>query len=127
MPFLQCLPSDTRDPFGRPIVVLKLAQLLESPDEARPALIHYTELLRRNLEAINTERVRTSQECEIPILQYIALIDIGGMSVQSVVRPFGACCEVRHHNVPLGQSIDLITWFVYELIPRFPGMLGAGK
>ncbi|PIL36055.1 hypothetical protein GSI_01715 [Ganoderma sinense ZZ0214-1] len=104
--FLRCLPSNAQDPFGRPIVVVKLSQLLGSRQDVRPALVQYMELLRLNLEAVNRERV-TLDDHEQPILQYIALIDIDGISMQSV------------------QSLDLITWFLYELVPRFPGMLAA--
>ncbi|KAI1795508.1 CRAL/TRIO domain-containing protein [Ganoderma leucocontextum] len=105
-PFLQCLPRNAQDPFGRPIVVVKLSQLLGSPQDVRPALVQYMELLRLNLEAVNGKREAVDDH-ERPILQYIALIDIDGFSMQSV------------------QSVDLITWFLYELVPRFPGMLAA--
>lgn len=84
-PFLRCLPRNAQDPFGRPIVVVKLSQLLGSPQDVRPALVQYMELLRLNLEAVNREREALDVH-ERPILQYIALIDIDHISMQSVVR-----------------------------------------
>ncbi|KAH9929563.1 CRAL/TRIO domain-containing protein [Epithele typhae] len=106
--FMQCLPLDSLDPFGRPIVVIKLTTMLESSADVRTALIQYIETLRRNLVAMNLEKHKScGKEGDVrPILQYVALVDIGGISVQSV-------------------SVELLTWFVYELIPRFPGMLAA--
>ena len=84
--FLRCLPSAVRDPLGRPIVIIKLAALLASSDEVRPALTQYIELLRRHLEVVNSGGEGARGDSEIPVLQYVALIDIGGISVQSVVR-----------------------------------------
>ena len=81
-PFLHCLPLTARDPFNRPIVVVKLSQLFEAPDDVRTTLIHYMELLRLALEAVNT----ANGDDEHPVLQIVALVDIGGVSVQNVVR-----------------------------------------
>ncbi|KAL1945915.1 hypothetical protein VTO73DRAFT_1917 [Trametes versicolor] len=101
--FLQCLPLAARDPLGRPIVVVKLAGLFECSGNVREALIRYMELLRLNLEAIN---VNAGEGNPSPVMQYVALLDIGGISVQSV-------------------STEVVSWYVLELVPRFPGMLAA--
>ena len=93
--FLQCLPSDAVDPFGRPIVIIKLGPLLASPDEARTALIQFIELVRRHLKDINDRRRSAGNDGEHLVLQFIALIDIGGIPVQSVVCSFGTHNEVR--------------------------------
>ncbi|KAI0665990.1 CRAL-TRIO domain-containing protein [Trametes maxima] len=103
--FLKCLPLTSRDPFGRPIVVLKLAELFDYPGDVREAVIHYTELMRLNLEEMNRRRAGEGESSR-PILQYVVLMDIGGISVQNV-------------------NTDLIPWHVFELVPRFPGMLAA--
>ncbi|KAI0743967.1 CRAL-TRIO domain-containing protein [Daedaleopsis nitida] len=104
-PFLRCLPQTARDPFHRPILVVQLSRLLEVTEDVRTTLIYYMELLRLNLEAVN-DAGRADREDQ-PVLQYVALVDIGGISVQSV------------------QNVDIISWFIYELVPRFPGMLAA--
>ncbi|RPD78618.1 CRAL/TRIO domain-containing protein [Lentinus tigrinus ALCF2SS1-7] len=103
-PFLQCLPLTACDPFDRPLVVVKLSRLFEASEDVRPTLINYMELLRLNLERVNKEE--GAKEKDSPVLQYIALMDIGGISVQNV-------------------NVDIISWFLYELLPRFPGMLAA--
>ncbi|KAH9858898.1 CRAL-TRIO domain-containing protein [Lenzites betulinus] len=103
-PFLYCLPRSSRDLFHRPIMVLKLAKLFEYSGDVREALIHYVELLRLNLEELNASA--SDADHPGPILQYVALLDIGGVSVQSV-------------------STDLLSWYILELVPRFPGMLAA--
>ncbi|EJF65029.1 CRAL/TRIO domain-containing protein [Dichomitus squalens LYAD-421 SS1] len=103
--FIRCLPTNVRDPFGRPIVVVKLCDLLGPSHDVRSALIHYMELLRLHLHTLNHQQ-ETAHGRERPILQYIVLMDIDRMPMQS-------------------QAVDLITWFLYELIPRFPGMLAA--
>lgn len=66
--------------------MVKLSQLLGSSQDVRPALVQYMELLRLNLEAINGGREHLNDH-ERPILQYMALIDIDSVSMQSVVRP----------------------------------------
>ncbi|KAI0645871.1 CRAL-TRIO domain-containing protein [Trametes meyenii] len=103
--FLKCLPLTSRDPFGRPIVVVKLAELFDYSGDVREAVIQFTELMRLNLEEMNRHRAE-EEESSRPILQYVVLMDIGGISVQNV-------------------NSDLIPWHVFELVPRFPGMLAA--
>ncbi|KAI0633538.1 CRAL-TRIO domain-containing protein [Trametes polyzona] len=103
-PFLRCLPLDARDPFGRPVVVVKLAELLDFSGDVRKALIHYMELLRLNLKALNAT---ACDDDSLPVLQYVVLVDLSDVSVKNP------------------QSTDLISWHVLELVPRFPGMLGA--
>ncbi|TBU48149.1 CRAL/TRIO domain-containing protein [Dichomitus squalens] len=105
--FIRCLPTNVRDPFGRPIIVVKLCDLLGSLHDVRSALINYMELLRLHLYTLNNQQQESAQGRERPILQYIVLVDIDRIPMQSV------------------QCVDLITWFIYELIPRFPGMLAA--
>ncbi|KAI0695008.1 CRAL/TRIO domain-containing protein [Cerioporus squamosus] len=105
VPFLQCLPLTALDPFNRPVVVIKLSRLFEASEDVRPSLINYLELLRLNLKSINENGSFEGEDA--PVLQYIALMDIGGMSVQNM------------------QNVDIVTWFLYELLPRFPGMLAA--
>lgn len=118
--FLQCLPLTARDPIGRPIVVVKLAGLFECSGNVREALIRYMELLRLNLEAINATAGEAS-----PVMQYVALLDIGGISVQSVVRPSSLARSTQRADKK--QSTDVVSWFVLELVPRFPGMLAASE
>ncbi|KAI0368310.1 CRAL/TRIO domain-containing protein [Pilatotrama ljubarskyi] len=102
--FLRCLPLTCRDPFGRPVVVVKLARIFDFTGDAREALVQYMELLRLNLQVVN-EAVG-DQDALRPLLQYTALLDIGGISVQKA-------------------DMDLVPWYLFELVPRFPGMLAA--
>ncbi|KAH9892750.1 CRAL/TRIO domain-containing protein [Cubamyces lactineus] len=103
--FIQCLPLVHRDPCGRPVIVVRLAQLFQFSGDVRDALVHYMERLRLNLQSMNRVDAREDGN-RTPILQYMALLDIGGISVQNA-------------------NMDLITWYIFELVPRFPGMLAA--
>ncbi|CDO69175.1 hypothetical protein BN946_scf185042.g77 [Trametes cinnabarina] len=104
---LRCLPVACRDPFGRPIIVVKLSQLFNASGDVREALVYHLEQLRINLRTLNERSNPGPSDGErVPILQYVALFDIGDVSVQNI-------------------DMDLITWFIFELIPRFPGMLAA--
>lgn len=82
-PHLVCLPSRCRDPFGRPIVVVQLAKLLDTIDDVKSTLVLSVELMRLHLVRLNETRPTQSAR---PILQYVALLDIGGMSLNSMVR-----------------------------------------
>ncbi|KAI0335044.1 CRAL/TRIO domain-containing protein [Cubamyces sp. BRFM 1775] len=103
--FIQCLPLEHRDPCGRPVIVVRLAQLFQFSGDVREALVHYMERLRLNLQLMNRVDAREDGN-RMPILQYVALLDIGGISVQNA-------------------NMDLMTWYIFELVPRFPGMLAA--
>ncbi len=121
--FIQCLPLVARDPIGRPIVVVKLAGLFECSGNVREALIRYMELLRLNLEAMNA--TAGEEGITSPIMQYVALLDIGGISVQSVVRRSSLGRSMQQADKQ--QSTDVVSWYVLELVPRFPGMLAASE
>ncbi|CAL1706220.1 unnamed protein product [Somion occarium] len=100
-PFIHCLPAKCWDPFDRPIVVVQLAGISETGHDLRPVLLRNTELLRLNLAALNKSKGTA------PILQYVALLDIKGVSLSSVAK------------------IDLLAWCMSEMLPHFPGMLAA--
>lgn len=105
-PYLLCLPTLNCDPFGRPIIVIQLAKLLESTQNLQCLIIHHVELMRLHLVRLNEMRV-VQQIDPVPVLQYVALLDISGMSLNGV------------------QMIELLNWFVHELLPRFPGLLAT--
>lgn len=66
-------------------MVLQLAKLLDSSANLKLLLLHTTELMRVHL-------VRLNQIPEVlngtvhPILQYVALLDVGSMSLNNKVR-----------------------------------------
>ncbi|OSD07045.1 CRAL/TRIO domain-containing protein [Trametes coccinea BRFM310] len=104
---IRCLPLTCRDPFERPILIIRVAEILRAPGDVREVLVHHMEQLRLNLKALNEGTNPGDTDGEfVPILQYVALFDIANISVQDT-------------------NMDLITWFIFELIPRFPGMLAA--
>ncbi|TCD67867.1 hypothetical protein EIP91_011864 [Steccherinum ochraceum] len=104
-PFLRCLPPTAHDPFGRPIVLMRLAELTGTSEALRPIIIRNMELFRLHLESMNAHR--GADIGHRPILQYVALLDIKSVSFNNM------------HNV------DLLSWYINELVPRFPGMLAA--
>lgn len=82
-PHICCLPTEVRDPFGRPIIVLQLAKLWESSQDPQGTLLHNIELMRRHLVRLNTQ----AEDPESwPILQYVVLLDIRGMTFHGAVR-----------------------------------------
>lgn len=84
--FFRCLPSDVVDPFGHPIVILKLSEVVGAPGDLRMALLRCLELLRHHLASLNHHQ-NTINAGHTPKLQYVALLDIDGLSFSSVVRP----------------------------------------
>ncbi|GBE80468.1 CRAL-TRIO domain-containing protein [Sparassis latifolia] len=103
---LRCFPSAACDPFGRPIVLLKLATMTEALGDVRQSIINSMEILRLHLMKVNV-KVSTEDPVPRPVLQCVMLLDVDGVSL---------------HNL---QRLDLATWYIYELMPRFPGMLAA--
>jgi hypothetical protein len=80
--FLQCLPSHILDPFDRPIIVLKMVAFNQASDAIKPWVLHVFELLRLNLERLNGNSGTN------PVLQYIVLLDLEGLLLQSLVSRF---------------------------------------
>ncbi|KAI0088158.1 hypothetical protein BDY19DRAFT_1010025 [Irpex rosettiformis] len=100
-PYLRCLPVDARDPFGRPIIIIQLSGLWSTGEDLKVSIYHNIELMRLHLVRLNE---REPGAC--PILQYVALLDIRGLAFN-------------------GQSVQLLSWFVHEVIPKFPGLLAS--
>ncbi|KAI0786560.1 CRAL-TRIO domain-containing protein [Abortiporus biennis] len=106
-PFIHCLPSNVHDPFGRPIVVLKLSRINDGTVDLRTAVLRNVELLRQHLINVNKMCDRHHDDGFRPKLQCVALLDIKGMSLNSM------------------QNIDLLGWYMSEVLPRFPGLVAA--
>jgi hypothetical protein len=77
---LRCLPSSVSDPFGRPIVVLKVSALAaeHSTDGFKHLLMPTINHLQTNLKNLNAIKER-------PVFQYIILLDLADVSIQHVV------------------------------------------
>ncbi|KAJ6508081.1 CRAL-TRIO domain-containing protein [Mycena vulgaris] len=101
-PLVHCLPPPARDPFGRPILVVKVVSFNDSSDAYKPLVLRGLERLRLHLKHLNNDAPRQSA----PILQYVILLDLANLSTQSL-------------------NIDLVTWTLREAIPQFPGLLAA--
>ncbi|KAF8647088.1 hypothetical protein AX16_006922 [Volvariella volvacea WC 439] len=104
VPLIHCLPNDARDPYGRPILVIEMGgSMTEDPTAAKALIIQVVERLRAHLQLLNAEAELNHSS---PTLQYFILLDLRNLSIQSL-------------------DIDLITWTIREVIPRFPGMLAG--
>ena len=77
---LRCLP--TYDPFGRPILVIKAIPLDKDTKLLRRSIIKAFEQLRIYLKVLY-DRTKNAGE---PPLQYVALLDLSLLSLQSIVR-----------------------------------------
>ncbi|KAK0455505.1 uncharacterized protein EV420DRAFT_1553992 [Desarmillaria tabescens] len=95
------LPDDVTDPLGRPIIMLKFAPFNYCLDEYEGVVYRALECLRCHLQEVNRNEVEGR-----PALQYVLLLDLKGLSMQSI-------------------SFDLVSWLLSDVIPRFPGMLSA--
>ena len=88
---LHCLPDGIQDPFGRPMVALRLAPLCDEIPDIKSSFLRNMELLRRHLAYLN----QLQQSGLRPILQYVALLDIGSMTFHHVVRRAGCAAEMN--------------------------------
>lgn len=104
--FLQCLPTEACDPFGRPVIIIKLSAFPKTRDHVRPTLVAWTELLRLHIQFLNTRHESDGTPAR-PVLQYVVLLDLLGVSLNTL------------------PELDLISWYVREVVPQFPGMLSA--
>ncbi|KAF7315892.1 Protein real-time [Mycena indigotica] len=101
MPLMQCLPPPATDPFGRPVLIIKVVSFNDSSDAYKPLLLRALERLRLHLIQLNEDSPK-----QTPVLQYVILLDLKDLSTQSL-------------------NIDLVTWTLREAVPHFPGMLAA--
>ncbi|KAF8554237.1 hypothetical protein OG21DRAFT_1462921 [Imleria badia] len=99
-----CLPPPISDPFGRPMVFLKLASLQSSPCSAKDVILQEVERLRLHLTYIRDHYAHTGS---FP-LQYLVFVDLDGFSN-----------SIQNYN------LDLCSWVLTDIIPRYPGMLAA--
>jgi hypothetical protein len=85
---LHLLPPASRDPFGRPIVIMNDFASIDqlegaNADDFRKSLKPTIERLRRYLTELNE-----AQGKRRPVLQYVVLLDLEGVSIQHIVRLF---------------------------------------
>lgn len=80
---LHCLPCAVTDPFKRPIIVLKISDLGvdNGTEDFKTLLMPTIDRLQAHLKRLNGPG-----ECKEPVSQYIVLLDLAGVSMQSVVR-----------------------------------------
>ncbi|KNZ82196.1 hypothetical protein J132_06268 [Termitomyces sp. J132] len=97
---IHCLPKSARDPFGRPILLVKAIPLKTTSKNVKSNVIELFEGLRCHLKDINADSTT------LPIFQYMIILDIKETSLRTF-------------------DLDLFTWTLREIIPRFPGMLGG--
>jgi hypothetical protein len=118
-PLVHCLPPPAHDPFGRPILVVKVVSFNDSSDAYKPLIIRGLEQLRLHLKRLNGGRPTP------PIFQYVLLLDLENLSTQSLVRTASFFFFLQSADGV--QNIDLVTWTLREAIPQFPGLLAAGN
>lgn len=89
-PLLHCLPPPICDPLGRPLVFLRLSELLtceETETESESVmdgLLISLERLRIHLRSLNEDDGDDEANCGLT-LQCVFLIDLEGLSIHSVV------------------------------------------
>lgn len=119
---LHCLPSEIRDPFKRPIIILKVSDLAaeNGKEDLKNLLMPTIDRLQVHLKELNK-----SADHKVPLLQYVILLDLDDVSMQSMVRNT-YCLQLFYVDL-MRQDINLITWAMREVIPHFPGMIAAGS
>ncbi|TFK53555.1 CRAL/TRIO domain-containing protein [Heliocybe sulcata] len=100
---LVCLPPEACDPFYRPIVIFKPASLERDVESVKRSLMYSMDRLREFLRAVNSD---LASEFRHPILQCVLVIDLKGAGIKNL-------------------SVDLLTWYLREVHPRYPGLVAA--
>jgi len=95
--FIRCLPEPVRDIFGQPVILLQLGLLTDASNETKNEILRVHEEMRQRLY-FEPESTTT--------LQYVMFVDSKDASIRSV-------------------AVELISWFIREVAPRFPGMCAA--
>ncbi|KAH8116626.1 hypothetical protein DFH11DRAFT_1581912 [Phellopilus nigrolimitatus] len=108
---LRCLPLEHLDGFGRPLAVLRVAalDLSADPELLRREVVLSLEQMRVALQRLNERRPEGNEgegESPVPVLQYVVVVDIEGVSTKSV-------------------PVDLIKWYLREIQPWYYGIVGA--
>ncbi|TFY69143.1 hypothetical protein EVG20_g3274 [Dentipellis fragilis] len=104
VPLILRLPPGAHDFLGRPILVLRISALKGASEHVKEYLMEQAEDLRVQLAKLNS--VNSSESAKCPILQYSLLVDMQGALLSDA-------------------NVDLPTWYIREVVPRFPGMLAA--
>lgn len=126
IPNVHCLPTDIRDRFGRAVLVIETVPVDETMDSQKRSIILAFEQLRIHLRRLYDR----SEDHRNPPLQYMVLLDLSQLSLQSLVSTCFTYCEGIPICLTLSRNhknLDLFTWTVREIIPRFPGMLAGGE
>ncbi|EFI28227.1 hypothetical protein CC1G_14252 [Coprinopsis cinerea okayama7 len=102
MPNVHCLPPEVVDPFGRPIIIIETVPMTLEPEVVKIGILQFFETLRQHL----AERFHQCKQGDTPPLQCMVLVDLRALSFQR-------------------SAIDIVSWAVREVIPRYPGMLAG--
>ncbi|KAH9176810.1 CRAL-TRIO domain-containing protein [Lactarius sanguifluus] len=102
---LHVLPPLATDILRRPILILRLANLANLQKDPREHILRTVEGLRINLHNVNASSPPESPLTH-PVLQYMLLVDMENASMRNF-------------------NLDLLTWYIHEVSPRYPGMFGT--
>jgi hypothetical protein len=94
-PLLHCLPPPICDPLGRPLVFIRLSELLTCEETVMDGLLISLERLRVHLRSLNCGDDEAN--CEIT-LQCVFLIDLEGLSIHSVVCQVPPSFDLTHFS-----------------------------
>jgi hypothetical protein len=70
------------DPLGRPIVVIKVSTLSDVSENLKDVITPAMDHLREHLKNLNDSQTHGTTD---PVLQYVVLLDVSGLSVQMIV------------------------------------------
>lgn len=119
---LHCLP--TYDPFGRPILLVKAIPLDKDTKTLKRSIIKAFEQLRIYLKVLY-DGIKDAGE---PPLQYVILLDLSLLSLQSIVR--NSYVKVFFHSdvtVLQNVQLQLFNWVLREVVPMFPSTIAGGE
>lgn len=77
-PFIQCLPQDVHDVFGRPVLLVRLSRLSDASLASKQEIVRAHEEMRK--------RLWTDGDHGAPILQFVTLLDLKNVAMRSMVR-----------------------------------------
>lgn len=119
---VHCIPPHIAlDPFGRPIIIIETVPLDVELDTVKQGLLQFFERTRQNLFDVGKS---ARAEEDIP-LQCVVILDLKNLTFQRAVSDLRWDSAARVH-VSIEQGLDIMTWAIREVVPRFPGMLAGG-
>ena len=106
IPNVHCLPTDIRDRFGRAVLVIQTTPMDKTVDSQKRSIVLAFEQLRIHLRRLYDG----SEDHRNPPLQYMVLLDLSQLSLQSLVSTRFTHCKGILFTLPFLEIIRILTF-----------------